>query len=234
MDDLHTASDAAEDGELVTISAARVERLISVIAIASTVSVEKALEMLQGAVQDAFGIVEEGFGMFLSELRDAKAETAAAVEQLTRSKLEIEQKLQTIEQQRGEIEELSAPLIDLWDGVLALPLVGRVDNDRTLRITEALLHRVVAARTRWVIVDLTGVSDVDETTATSLVSMTTAAELIGARCIVTGIRPGIVEALLATGASTNRLHPQRTLQEGLLHCLSALRSDPGAVARARG
>lgn len=213
-----------EDSERISISAARIERLISAIAIASTVSIEQALALLGETEQDSFGVVEEGFGMFLAELRDAKVATATAVDQLTRSKQDIEQKLRTIEDQRGEIEELSAPIIDLWDGVLALPLVGRVDNDRTVRITEALLERVVATRTRWVIIDLTGVSGVDESTAASLVRLTTAAELIGAQCIVTGIRPAIVEALMAYGAPTGRLHPQRTLQEGLQHCLAALRA----------
>lgn len=224
--------EGAEDGGCVSISATRIERLVSVIAMASTLSVEQAIEMLgTTTTPDSFGVVEEGFIMYLAELRDAHAATAAAVEQLTHSKLEIEQKLALIEQQRSEIEELSAPIIDLWDEVLAVPLVGRVDTERTARITEALLHRVVASRTRWVIIDLTGVSDVDETTAGSLVHLATATRLIGARCIVTGIRPGIVEALLAFGAPTEHLHPQRTLREGLEHCLAALHAEARARER---
>lgn len=217
--------DGSNDGDSVSLSASRIERLVSVIAMASTLSVEQAMEMLGTITPDSFGVVEEGFIMYLAELRDAQAATAAATLQLTQSKLEIEQKLQMIEQQRSEIEELSAPIIDLWDDVLAVPLVGHVDTERTARITEALLHRVVASRTRWVIIDLTGVSDVDETTAGSLVQLTAGAELIGARCIVTGIRPAIVEALLTFGAPLGRLNPCRTLQEGLRHCLAALRAS---------
>jgi rsbT co-antagonist protein RsbR len=225
------AEAGAESDEYVSISAARIERLITVIAMASTVSVERAIEMLDAPVQDSFGVVEEGFGVFLAELRDAKIETAEAVEQLTRSKEDVEQKLLTIEQQRGEIEELSAPIIDLWDGILALPLIGRIDADRTARITEALLHRVVASRTRWVIIDLTGVGEVDATTASSLIGLTTAAELIGSQCILTGIRPTIVDALLASGDLTARLQPRRTLQEGLRHCLAALRARDARAPR---
>lgn len=220
-----------DDGERASISAARIERLVSVIAIASSVSVDQALEMLPAASPDSFGLVEEGFRLFLNELRDAKLSTATAVELLVQSKAEIEQKLQTIEQQRSEIEELSAPIISLWTGVLALPLIGRVDTARTVRITEALLHRVVEARARWVIVDLTGVGFVDETTAGSLVQLATGTRLIGAQCIVTGIRPGIVEALLAFGAPTEHLHPQRTLREGLEHCLAALHAEARARER---
>lgn len=218
-----TLSPLDDDGERVSISAARIERLVSMIAMASTISVEQAMEMFRSTHHDSFGIVEEGFIMFLTELHEARAATAEVFDQLTRSKAEIEQKLQTIEEQRSEIEELSAPIIDLWDGVLALPLVGRVDAERAARITEALLHRVVASRTRWVIVDLTGVGDVDETMADSLVRLTAAAELIGSRCIVTGIRPAIVESLLAVRELSGRLHPQRTLQEGLRYCLGQLR-----------
>jgi rsbT co-antagonist protein RsbR len=214
-----------DEGESVSITAARVERLVSVIAMASTVSVEQALEMLEHPTDDLFGVVEEGFRMFLAELRDAKQAAAEALEQLTRSKQEVEQKLQTIERQRGEIEELSAPIIDLWDGVLALPLIGRVDTERAARISEALLQRVVTARARWVIIDLTGVSVVDESTADGLVRLTGGAELLGAECIVTGIGPGIAEALLAYGATTERLHPRRTLREGLQHCFARLQHD---------
>lgn len=223
-----------DDGERVSISAARIERLVSVIAMASAISVDQAMAMLDAASPDAFGLVEEGLRLFLHELRDAKRSTAEAVEQLLQSKAEIEQKLQTIEQQRGEIEELSAPIIDLWTGILALPLIGRVDAARTARITEALLHRVVETRARWVIVDLTGVAFVDESTAGSLVQLATAAKLIGARCIVTGIRPAIVDALLAFGAPTEHLHPQRTLQEGLEHCLAALHAEGRGRERRRG
>lgn len=218
-----------DSGEVITIAAARIERLISVIAMASTVDVDQAMALLNVDIPDALGVVEEGFVMFLAELRDARRATEEVVEQLTRSKQEIEQKLRTIEQQRGEIEELSAPIIDLWEGILALPLVGQVDVDRITRITEALLHRVVATRTRWVIIDLTGVGGVDETTAGSLIQLTAAAELIGARCIMTGIRPSIVDALLAFGSPTGRLQPRRTLQEGLRYCVAA----DEARARAR-
>jgi rsbT co-antagonist protein RsbR len=224
------AAGQAEDDDRVTIGAERLERLVTAITLASADCVDEALAMLEGDAPDVFGYVEEGFRQFLHGLRTARRSAAAAIEQLERSRLEVEQKLRTIEQQRDEIAELSAPIIDLWDGVLALPLVGRVDAGRAARITEALLERVVAARARWVIVDHTGVDVIDESTAGGLVRLTDAAELLGAACIVTGIRPGVVEAMLAFGTSIARLRPQRTLRDGLERCLAARRAE---LARAR-
>lgn len=222
--------EAGDDDDRVTIVAERLERLVSAITLASADCVDEALAVLDDDVPDVFGYVEDGFRQFLHGLRAARRRAAAALEQLERSRLEVEQKLRTIEQQRDEIAGLSAPIVDLWDGVLALPLVGRVDAGRAARITEALLARVVAARARWVIVDLTGVDAVDELTAAGLVRLTDATELLGAACIVTGIRPGVVESMLAFGAPVARLRPQRTLRDGLERCLAARRAE---LARAR-
>jgi rsbT co-antagonist protein RsbR len=215
----------AEDDDHVTIAAERLERLVTAITLASADCVDEALDMLADDAPDVFGYVEEGFRQFLHGLRTARRETAAAIEQLEQSRLEVERKLRTIEQQRDEIAELSVPIIDLWEGVLALPLVGRVDAERAARITEALLARVVAARARWVIVDLTGVDLVDAITAGGLVRLTDATELLGAACIVTGIQPGVVESMLALGIPLARLRPQRTLRDGLERCLAARRAE---------
>lgn len=211
----------------VSISSERIERLVSVVALASTVSVDEALALLGPQVQDRFGVVEEAMRLFLNELHEARRAATEALAEATRAKEELEEKLRTIEHQRGQIEELSAPVIDVWQGVLALPLVGRIDAERAARIAEALLERVAQVRARWVIIDLTGVAEVDEATAASLVRVAEAVELIGARCMLTGIRPVIVESLLEFGDLTRRLQPRRTLQEGLQYCLTAMRSRGG-------
>lgn len=106
---------------------------------------------------------------------------------------------QLIVRQQQEIAELSTPVIKLWDGILALPLIGTLDSQRTQVIMESLLETIVALSAEIAIIDITGVPTVDTLTAQHLLKTVAAARLMGADCIISGIRPQIAQTMVHLG-----------------------------------
>jgi rsbT co-antagonist protein RsbR len=130
-----------------------------------------------------------------------------------------EQRLATIERQRLAIADLSAPIIDVWDGVLALPVVGLVDTQRSIEMTERLLQRIADSGATSVIVDLTGVDVVDTMTANHLLQMIRAASLLGTFSVLSGISPQIALTLVQLEVDLTELIIVRNLKEALKICL---------------
>jgi rsbT co-antagonist protein RsbR len=106
-----------------------------------------------------------------------------------------------IHHQQEEMLELSTPVVTLWEGVLALPLIGTLDSQRTQSVMEALLQRIVETESDIAIIDITGVPTVDTLTAQHLLKTITAARLMGADCIISGIRPQIAQTIVHLGVS---------------------------------
>ena len=106
---------------------------------------------------------------------------------------------QLILRQQEEISELSTPVIKLWDGVLALPLIGTLDSQRTQVVMENLLESIVQQGAEIAIIDITGVPTVDTLTAQHLLKTVAAARLMGADCIISGIRPQIAQTMVHLG-----------------------------------
>jgi rsbT co-antagonist protein RsbR len=104
-----------------------------------------------------------------------------------------------IVRQQLEMLELSTPVMKLWDGVLALPIIGTLDSSRTQTIMESLLERIVFTGAETAIIDITGVPTVDTLTAQHLLKTVTAARLMGAECIISGIRPQIAQTIVHLG-----------------------------------
>ena len=101
--------------------------------------------------------------------------------------------------QQQEMLELSTPVVKLWDGVLALPIIGTLDSSRTQTIMESLLEKIVETGSEIAIIDITGVPTVDTLTAQHLLKTVTAARLMGAECIISGIRPQIAQTIVHLG-----------------------------------
>ncbi len=97
--------------------------------------------------------------------------------------------------QAETIQQLSVPLIDVWDGVLALPIVGTIDEARAMRMTESLLEAIVQNSTRYAILDMTGATAMDSSIATHLGDMVRATRLVGSECLVSGLGPGLARTL---------------------------------------
>ena len=108
-----------------------------------------------------------------------------------------------INRQQQELLELSTPVVELWDGVLALPLIGTLDSARTQIVMESLLERIVTSGAEIAIIDITGVPTVDTLVAQHLIKTISAARLMGADCILSGIRPQIAQTIVHLGLELN-------------------------------
>jgi rsbT co-antagonist protein RsbR len=106
---------------------------------------------------------------------------------------------QVISRQQEEMLELSTPVVTLWEGIVALPLIGTLDSARTQVVMESLLQAIVQTNSRFAIIDITGVPTVDTLVAQHLLKTITAARLMGAECILSGIRPQIAQTIVHLG-----------------------------------
>jgi rsbT co-antagonist protein RsbR len=104
-----------------------------------------------------------------------------------------------ISRQQLELLELSTPVVKLWDDILALPIIGTLDSARTQVVMESLLQTVVATNSKFAIIDITGVPTVDTLVAQHLLKTITAARLMGAECIISGVRPQIAQTIVHLG-----------------------------------
>jgi rsbT co-antagonist protein RsbR len=131
--------------------------------------------------------------------------TTLLLDELGLLTLEIFQKSreEVIVRQQREIAELSTPVVKLWDGILALPLIGTLDSQRTQILMENLLQTIVDDEAEIAIIDITGVPTVDTLTAQHLLKTVAAARLMGADCLISGIRPQIAQTMVHLGVELN-------------------------------
>jgi rsbT co-antagonist protein RsbR len=134
---------------------------------------------------------------------------------------------------RVAVDELSTPVLEIWDDVLALPVVGIVDTQRSAQMTERLLAEVVRARSRSVIIDLTGVELIDTSTADRFMKLARAVQLVGARCLVTGIQPAVAQTLVELGVEFTALETHRNLKSALEACIRRDAATGRAPSQAR-
>jgi len=118
-----------------------------------------------------------------------------------------------IQRQQQDMLELSTPVVTLWDGVLALPMIGTLDSARTQVVMETLLQRIVETGADIAILDITGVPTVDTLTAQHLLKTVTAARLMGAECIISGIRPQIAQTIVHLGVDLGNVTTKASLAD---------------------
>ena len=117
--------------------------------------------------------------------------------------------------QRAALLELSSPIIEVVDGVLCLPVIGAVDEERGVRMTADLLARVASGRVRRVVVDVTAIRGVDEGAIRQLVRMSRAVKLLGAACVVSGLGPALARAAVAAGLEFTDIEMYQTLKDAI-------------------
>jgi rsbT co-antagonist protein RsbR len=134
----------------------------------------------------------------------------------------LARQLDTISAQQRAIHELSAPVLNLWDRVLAVPLIGIMDAQRTDELTDRLLAEVHRGKTRFAILDLTGVEAVDTSIAGHVLRLIATLRLLGVEGLVTGVSPQVAQTMVGVGIEFEHVTTHRTLREGLRHCMHAL------------
>jgi len=159
--------------------------------------------------------------VILSPIRDLGGGVVGFVE-VTRDLTERRDQEQLVQRQRDEILELSTPVIQVWDKVLVLPVIGTLDSKRASRLTEGLLERISLDQAEVVIVDVSGVPAIDTDVAQHLLKTVEAARLMGATSILSGVRPETAQAIVHLGIELGTLRSRNTLKDALQLALRLL------------
>ncbi|WP_437986382.1 PAS domain S-box protein [Sorangium sp. So ce117] len=132
---------------------------------------------------------------------------------------ERERTASVLRRQQEAIRALSTPIIQAWEGVLVLPIIGALDRARATDVMEKLLGEIVRTQAHFAVLDLTGVEDVDTPTVDHLFQVARAASLLGSRCLVSGISPGVAQAIVTLGSDARTLETFGALEDALRHAL---------------
>jgi rsbT co-antagonist protein RsbR len=130
--------------------------------------------------------------------------------------------VELISRQRQQLLEIATPVIKLWDGVVAVPLIGTLDSARSQVVMESLLEAIVAQQAQYAILDITGVPTVDSLVAQHLMKTVAAARLMGAECVVSGVRPAIAQTIVQLGLDLGGVVTRATLADALAFALRGL------------
>lgn len=208
-----SARKASEVNERITIKnlRERLDRLEDILASAAAMKLEVRVPVTEddelASTEEAINVLLEDFDALLAERR--------------RAELELQEKLQTIQRQQDAINELSTPVIKVWEGLLVLPIIGTLDSQRTLRMMESLLEQIVATGSRIAILDITGVPVVDTMVANHLIKTVTAAGLMGAECILSGISPTIAQTVVHLGIDLTGIKTKSTMMDAMRYAIRA-------------
>ena len=177
-------------------------------------SLKQALfrQLQQAAAADPAALARETWRV--TELVDALG--LYSVDQYQRSREEV------IRRQQQEIMELSTPVVRLWEGVVAVPVIGTLDSARTQVVMESLLERIVETGAELAIIDITGVPTVDTLVAQHLIKTVAAARLMGADCIISGIRPQIAQTIVHLGINLDEVTTKASLADAMAAAFARL------------
>jgi len=200
------------------------------------------LDVDEASDADLLCSVELGINIVLQELIDEIENTRTINDNLdglvAERTQELEDKLaliteqnELITRQQKAISELSTPILQLWKDVIALPIIGVVDTRRSAEIMERLLHAITSKASRFVILDITGVEIVDTKTADHFIKVVKAAELLGAECLITGIRPAVAQTLVDIGVDLSSVRTMGSIEEALGVCIRSAQAGNGGRTR---
>jgi rsbT co-antagonist protein RsbR len=189
-------------------------------------------------IYEAHGVVFETWQVPVRDQRgepDGLVSVTLDATEASRRERELQIRIDLIEKQQKVIRDLSTPIIEVWDKVLTLPMVGVVDSLRISEVMDNLLDAIVNKDARFAILDLTGVDAVDTGTAGYLIEMINAIRLLGAEGIITGIRSNVAQTMIALGLDLSGVTTVGNLRAGLKLCMRrmAAAGEGGAAPAAR-
>lgn len=176
------------------------------------------------------GALARSVNAMVEALSEAKARSAAYAS-------ELEDKIGAVDRQQIAIRELSTPIIEVWKGVLCVPVVGVLDSVRTSEMTSALLSAIVDSQVKCAIIDITGIKAMDTRSVDHFLRMARAVRLLGARCVLSGVHPNISQTIVHMGLDMNGVETHRTLRDALrqyVHGMSSGRAKLTNEASIRG
>ena len=176
---------------------------------------EALLKTLSDEIRDAKTLYEESLG--ISKQLDNIA--------ITTFETFIKGREEVILRQTDEITEISTPVIRVWDGILALPIIGTLDSSRTQVVMENLLSQIVETGSSIAILDISGVPAVDSLVAQHLIKTVSATRLMGAECIISGIRPEIAQTVVHLGIDLSGIVTKSSLASALSYAFATLRLE---------
>lgn len=168
---------------------------------------------------------------WFSPLRNSAGEIIGAVSISTdvtdreRNRAELAQRLEIIESQTAALRTMAVPIIQVWEDVLVVPIIGDLDAERASFIMERLLSTLTVSRSHHAILDLTGVETIDSSTADQFIKIMSAVGLLGVNGIISGIRPAVAQALIGIGVDLGRVTTVATLHDGLRRCMKAVGTE---------
>lgn len=170
---------------------------------------------INSQIEDDFSGVEAAIDLLIDDLTDELANREAIQKNLEDKLQTIKKQNDTIAQQQEDLLELSSPVTKVWDNVLILPVIGTLDSRRTQIMMENLLQKIVDTGCTTAILDITGVPTVDTQIANHLLKTVSAARLLGAECIISGISPNIAQTIVHLGIDLSSIRTKATLQEAM-------------------
>ena len=196
----------------------RVEEIEEVL---SSVAAGQMDARVNSQVDDDFSGVEAAIDLLIGDLTEELQEREKAQKELEEKLRTIQRQQETIRKQQEDLLELSSPVTKVWDDVLILPVIGTLDSRRTQVMMENLLENIVSTGCTIAILDITGVPTVDTQVANHLIKTVTAARLLGAECIISGIRPAIAQTIVHLGIDLSAIKTKATLQDAMRYAFQA-------------
>ena len=203
---------AAETSKIRADLEASVPVLLQVLAAVAQGDLGHRVE-LDFAEDHPAGALAQSVNSMVSALAEARVETKQALDAL-------DQRIEVILRQQEAIRSLSVPVIEVWAGVLCIPIVGVLDSARAADITAGLLSAIVNKKARYAIIDLTGIEIMDTQSADHFLRMARAVGLLGARCALSGIHPTIARTIVHMGLDLGGLRSFRSLRDALKFCVA--------------
>ena len=154
------------------------------------------------------GALAISINSMVDALQEARAQSSENSNRLA-------EQVATIERQQAAIQELSTPIIEVWTGALCVPIVGVLDGARATELTATLLETITQKKSPLAIIDLTGIEVMDTSTADHFIRMARSVRLLGAKCVLSGIRPAIARTIVHMGIDLTGIESYRTMREAI-------------------
>ncbi len=180
-------------------------------------NVENVVRYVQQLQYSLIAALERDSGIVFTQSRSVLLYFAQLFDELIMAifRTYLSEREKTLTAQEAELRETSTPITEIWDGVLTLPIIGTLDSSRTMLVMEKLLNRIAKDHAKAVVMDLTGVKNIDSQVSHHLIQMVRAIQLMGSDAIITGIHPEIARALVSLNIDLSGVTTRASLSDGL-------------------